>query len=103
LGAQMIPLWQRNTHALHDSVVQLIPVTSPTDDRGRQLVGEAKQLIDLVRLDGSWGVHNPRYTQELLNQARAKLIEARGPAAPANSAATRPVSLAPAAGTGAAP
>jgi nitrate/TMAO reductase-like tetraheme cytochrome c subunit len=96
LGAQMIPLWQRNTHALHDSVVQLIPVTSPTDDRGRQLVGEAKQLIDLVRLDGSWGVHNPRYTEELLGQARAKLVEARGPV-------TRPVSRAPSAAKGVAP
>jgi hypothetical protein len=81
----MIPLWQKNTHELYDSVVQLVPATQPTDERGRQLVGEAQKLIDLVRLDGSWGVHNPRYTQDLLGQARAKLIEARP------AAATRPV------------
>jgi len=91
----MIPLWQKNTRTLHESVVQLLPSTPPTDEHGRRLVDEARQLIDLVRLDGSWGVHNPRYTQELLNQARGKLMEARGPAAtqPAASPATRPVSL----------
>lgn len=86
LGAQMIPLWQKNTHALYDSVVELLPVNAPADEHGRQLVGDARRLIDVVRLDGSWGVHNPRYTQELLGQARAKLLEAR-PAA----ATTKPV------------
>jgi hypothetical protein len=71
-------------------------------------VSEARQLIDVVRLDGSWGVHNPRYTQELLNQARAKLIEARKPAAKAApapaaaAAAPTPVSLAPVTPKGAA-
>jgi hypothetical protein len=104
LGEQMIPLWQKNTHTLHDSVVQLLPADPPADERGRQLVTEARQLIDLVRLDGSWGVHNPRYTQELLNQARGKLMEARGPATrPAGSPATRPVSLVRPVRTGAAP
>jgi hypothetical protein len=108
LGAQMIPLWQKNTHTLHDSVVELLPATPPADERGRQLVSEARQLIDVVRLDGSWGVHNPRYTQELLNQARAKLIEARKPAAKAApapaaaAAAPTPVSLAPVTPKGAA-
>jgi hypothetical protein len=87
LGAQMIPLWQRNTHALYDSVVELVPATPPADERGKQLVGDAKRLIDVVRLDGSWGVHNPRYTQELLGQARAKLLEAR----PVGATTTKPV------------
>jgi hypothetical protein len=77
LGEQMIPLWQKNTHTLYDSVVQMMPKVAPIDDRERELVQQAQRLIDLVRLDGSWGVHNPRYTQELLNQARAKLLEAR--------------------------
>jgi len=77
LGEQMIPLWQKNTHTLYDSVTQMMPKAAPIDDRERELVQQAQRLIDLVRLDGSWGVHNPRYTQELLNQARAKLLEAR--------------------------
>jgi nitrate/TMAO reductase-like tetraheme cytochrome c subunit len=87
LGEQMIPLWQKNTHALYDSVVADVPSTQPSDERSRELVAEARRLIDVVRLDGSWGVHNPRYTQDLLGQARAKLLEAR------NGAATRPVSM----------
>jgi hypothetical protein len=106
LGAQMIPLWQKNTHALHDSVVQLLPAAPPADEHARQLVNEARQLIDLVRLDGSWGVHNPRYTEELLRQARAKLLEARGgPAAKAlpTAAAPAPVSLSPETPKGATP
>jgi hypothetical protein len=104
LGAQMIPLWQKNTRALHESVVQLLPATPPVDEHARQLVNEARQLIDLVRLDGSWGVHNPRYTEELLRQARAKLLEARGgPAASVPPTAPVPVSLAPATPKGATP
>jgi hypothetical protein len=43
-------------------------------------VRQAQHLIDLVRLDGSWGVHNPRYTQELLNQARSKLLASKAQA-----------------------
>lgn len=81
LGAQMIPLWQKNTHTLYDSVVSLVPKTPPADEKTRQAVHEAQRLIDLVRLDGSWGVHNPRYTQELLNQARNKLLDATRPPA----------------------
>jgi PleD family two-component response regulator len=54
-----------------------VPKAAPVDDRERELVQQAQRLIDVVRLDGSWGVHNPRYTEELLNQARAKLLEAR--------------------------
>jgi nitrate/TMAO reductase-like tetraheme cytochrome c subunit len=77
LGEQMIPLWQKNTHTLYDAVVELVPKTPPTDEKERERVRQAQHLIDLVRLDGSWGVHNPRYTQELLNQARAKLLESR--------------------------
>lgn len=80
LGEQMIPLWQKNTHTLYDAVAQIVPKTVPANEKDRQLVLEAQRLMDLVRLDGSWGVHNPRYTQELLNQARAKLLEARGQA-----------------------
>jgi hypothetical protein len=78
----MIPMWQKDTHTLYDAVVKLIPKDLPVDDEQRELVQHAQRLIDLVRLDGSWGVHNPRYTQELLNDARAKLLQARGGAKP---------------------
>ena len=82
LGEQMIPMWQKDTHTLYDAVVKLIPKDLPVDEERRELVQHAQRLIDLVRLDGSWGVHNPRYTQELLNDARAKLLQAKGGAKP---------------------
>ena len=41
----------------------------------RQLRGEAQFLLELVRQDGSWGVHNPKYTQKLLDDAQQKIVE----------------------------
>jgi nitrate/TMAO reductase-like tetraheme cytochrome c subunit len=78
LGEKMVPLWQKNTHALFDIVSHEMPATVQTlDPKARQLVNEAKGLLDVVRLDGSWGVHNPRYTQRLLEDARKKLQDAK--------------------------
>jgi nitrate/TMAO reductase-like tetraheme cytochrome c subunit len=79
LGRQMIPLWQNNTKGLYEQVERMLPEPSRTvtDPRAERLVAEARQLLALVRLDGSWGVHNPQYTERLLKQARGKLLEAR--------------------------
>jgi len=77
LGQQMIPLWQRNTRRLHKGVSEVLATLPPSKDpRVVELTKNAQTLLDLVRLDGSWGVHNPRYTQELLKQARLNLSEA---------------------------
>ena len=77
LGHQMIPLWQRNTRQLHKGVSDVLSALPPSKDpRVLELTKNAQTLLDLVRLDGSWGVHNPRYTQELLKQARVSLAEA---------------------------
>ncbi len=76
LGDKMVPLWQRNTRELHETLTKMMPATKPTDDRATQLVAEARSLLDFVKLDGSWGVHNPRYTQELLELGRSKLVAA---------------------------
>lgn len=75
LGEQMIPLWQKNTHELYDSVALLLPPAerSALCEADHRNVAEARQLLDLVRLDGSWGVHNPKYTEALLHDARQKL------------------------------
>lgn len=77
LGEQMIPLWQGNTRALYEAVEKMLPAdTSALSAESRTKVEEARRLMELVRLDGSWGVHNPRYTQKLLEEARAKLDQA---------------------------
>jgi nitrate/TMAO reductase-like tetraheme cytochrome c subunit len=73
-GAQLIPLWQRSARELYDEVAALLP-PEPATPQAR----EARRLLDLVRVDGSWGVHNPRYTQQLLEQARAMLLGAAAP------------------------
>jgi hypothetical protein len=98
LGAQMIPMWQRNTREMYDGVMTLMP--GPADAWGRdnaeaaRLSAEAQRLLDLVRIDGSWGVHNPRYTQKIIEQARQKALDARRaagveqPAAATSSAET---------------
>jgi hypothetical protein len=78
LGDQMIPLWQKTTHSLYDQVeAELATVESDKSPETTRLVEETRKLLETVRLDGSWGVHNPRYTQHLLEQAREKLKAAR--------------------------
>jgi nitrate/TMAO reductase-like tetraheme cytochrome c subunit len=94
-ASEQVPLWQRNTKALYEGVSKMLPVEDRTlDDRQQKLVADARQLLDLVRVDGSWGVHNPRYTQRLLEQAQKDLIDVgaapgptTAPSSPAASAA----------------
>jgi nitrate/TMAO reductase-like tetraheme cytochrome c subunit len=80
LGERTIPLWQRTTRELYQSVVELMPSAQRREtasDEARALLHEAEQLLEVVRLDGSWGVHNPRYTERLLEEARTKVLRAR--------------------------
>ena len=79
LGEKMIPMWQKNTRAAFDTISKRLPgdgkaVAGPAE-AGR-LVEDARRLLELVRVDGSWGVHSPKYTQKLLEDAQQKLNEA---------------------------
>lgn len=80
-GGQMIPMWQRDTREMYDQAIALLPTEDdPWSEPFPGLqssIEEAKRLLDLVRLDGSWGVHNPLYTERLIEQARKRLLEAR--------------------------
>ena len=84
LGERMIPLWQNATRGLYDKAsAELAAMNSKvTEGPARELLDEAAGLIQLVELDGSWGVHNPKYTQKLLEQAREKITAARQAANP---------------------
>ena len=81
VGAQMIPMWQRGARELYDQAMQLMPsAENPWNADCPEVqpkIDEAGRLLELVRLDGSWGVHNPLYTQDLIEQARRRLMEAR--------------------------
>jgi nitrate/TMAO reductase-like tetraheme cytochrome c subunit len=78
LGEQMIPLWQKNTRSLYESVSRMLPdpAKPAASAQAGRLIAEARQLLALVRQDGSWGVHNPPYTQKLLELARTKILDA---------------------------
>ena len=79
-GAELVPLWQRTTHKLYDQVEEdlkaaEVEVRTPA---GLELLEEVRKLQTAVRVDGSWGVHNPRYTQQLMELSRKKIAQARG-------------------------
>jgi nitrate/TMAO reductase-like tetraheme cytochrome c subunit len=79
-AGDQVALWQKNTRAMYDGIFRMLPTPDrQLDSRQKKLVFEARGLLDLVRLDGSWGVHNPRYTQRLLEEAQQKLSEADRP------------------------
>lgn len=72
----LVTLWQKNTRELFDGVSKMLPPERPEmSPLQRQIRGEAQFLLELVRQDGSWGVHNPKYTQKLLDDAQAKIVE----------------------------
>ncbi len=68
-GEKMIPLWQSTTHKLYDQVEAMLAGVEASGKKA-EAAAKARGLLTLVRTDGSWGVHNPRYTQLLLEQAR---------------------------------
>jgi len=77
LGEQMIPMWQQNTKEVYDSVTAMLAELPPQPTgRPGELISQARDLLKLIRVDGSWGVHNPGYTEDLLQQARQKAPEA---------------------------
>jgi len=83
LGAKMIPLWQKGTHELYDEVAAELEAAGKAG-ASKRVIEDVGHLLEMVRVDGSWGVHNPRYTQHLLEQARERLVPG-APGAPGAS------------------
>ncbi len=71
-GERMIPLWQKSIHGLYDQVEAALRAAESSGANADALE-RVRKLLNLVKTDGSWGVHNPRYTQLLLEQAREAL------------------------------
>ncbi len=81
-GARMIPLWQKAAHDLYDRAEADLRAAEAAG-LSPETLAEVRRILDVVRIDGSWGVHNPTYTQQLLEGARQKLSDARnGPGGP---------------------
>lgn len=77
-GEKLIPFWQNQTKKLHartsGKLERLREQIAVEDDeaKAKELSGAAKQvqvLLDTVAADGSWGVHNLKYTEALLLKA----------------------------------
>ena len=77
-GDQSIRLWQGQTKKLHAKTSEKVErlrarIDMQVDeDKIKKMQGavdEAQQLLDTVEADGSWGVHNLKYTESLLLKA----------------------------------
>ncbi len=77
-GEKMIPLWQRTTRQLWEQVSEQLEKKQGQPGMSDETLAEVGRILTQVRVDGSWGVHNPRYTQKLLESARKMLNEPPG-------------------------
>ncbi len=77
LGEQMIPQWQNATRQLYEAAMRQMPPSGRAlSAQAEAYVRDARHLLEVVRLDGSWGVHNPKYTEKLIREARERLAAA---------------------------
>jgi nitrate/TMAO reductase-like tetraheme cytochrome c subunit len=77
-GARYIPFWQDQTRKLHAQVRAKLDslrtrLEMQVDDTKKEemagRIAEVRALLDTVAADGSWGVHNLKYTEALLMKA----------------------------------
>jgi hypothetical protein len=78
-GLQYIPFWQNQIKSLYESVnrkVELLETRAnlETDELLHGKVTQARAILDSVLSDGSWGVHNFKYTESMLLRAN-EIIE----------------------------
>jgi nitrate/TMAO reductase-like tetraheme cytochrome c subunit len=78
-GQQYIPFWQNKIKAIHEEVSRKLERL-----KSRQLasslkesIEQAQSILDSISSDGSWGVHNFKYTEALLRRADEIISGAR--------------------------
>jgi hypothetical protein len=85
-GEKYVPFWQGNTKKLFEQVNSRLSrlenrVQFETDkqeiEKLQNRVSEAKVLLDSVEVDGSWGVHNLKYTEAMLMKANKIITESQ--------------------------
>jgi len=82
-GDRYIPFWQKNIKELYQQVLQEADSVEKRIALGgggnvkadAQRLGEVRSILESVRSDGSWGVHNLKYTEAMLLKAKALLNE----------------------------
>lgn len=85
-GSKYVPFWQQKIKTLYEQVDKKVkeaealaaaqPGAGPVQEFGRR-VEQARSILDSVRYDGSWGVHNFKYTEALLLEAD-KMVSTNG-------------------------
>ena len=77
-GAKYVPYWQKRIKTLYEQVqgrikaLEELAGAQGDGARARELrrrAEEARSILDSVSYDGSWGVHNFKYTEALLLEA----------------------------------
>jgi hypothetical protein len=85
-GQQYIPFWQGKIKKLHEQVSNRLEKTMNTtryeadENKAKELklkIEQAKELVDSVEADGSWGVHNFKYTESILLKANEIISQVR--------------------------
>lgn len=85
-GDKYVPFWQSRIKKLYDQVSQRLADVEASSDAAdievsselyQRNVKRAHEILDSVKADGSWGVHNLKYTEAMLLQANKLITEIR--------------------------
>lgn len=73
-GQKYVPFWQGTVKGLYEQVERKVKeaealVATGADAEHAQSVQQARSILDSIRAEGSWGVHNFKYTETLLLKA----------------------------------
>jgi hypothetical protein len=82
-GDRYIPFWQKNIKELYQQVLEQARTVERKwpgfDEQSRKAAQDkynrAQSILESVKADGSWGVHNLKYTESLLLDAKQILNE----------------------------
>jgi hypothetical protein len=85
-GDKYIPYWQGEIKKLYDRVnakletLADVAQSSIEEEGTQEMEGdftEARAILESVRADGSWGIHNVKYTEVMLRKAEKIIMDAK--------------------------
>jgi hypothetical protein len=85
-GDKYIPYWQAEIKKLYDRVntkldrLEDFAQSGVEGGRAQELesdIIEARAILESVKADGSWGIHNVKYTEAMLVKAERIIMDAR--------------------------
>ncbi len=84
-GEEYVPFWQKKIKKLHEEISEKVDgfenrtklMSKKSSRKAKAKVAEARDILESVSSDGSWGVHNFKYTEAMLRKANAIIAEAQ--------------------------